>query len=579
MKKYIKYFDYFGVNVHFLYQSEYKYHSVTGGLLFIFFILLTITYIACNLKPFLTRKNMTLIFYDKKIETTDEIDFENYTSRFAFGFICDGYENRSRFEDLFKIEPQYVVMSSINGERKKKKEILEYHNCDYNDFYNEFNESFDINGFNRVFCPNETKRNVNGIYQDEIFRYIEIGISVIDPENNVNEITNLIHNHECRLAVHHIDTAVNVYDYSQPIKRYIATHFLTLKLNMLAKMNLYFNQIMFDSYENYLFDRYHRKYLLGFSSFEMYEDEKGYDRFTLKPDDYLLLGKIYVRAGLERTIIQRKYMKLTEFAANMSSILYQVLLFLFFVGTQLNKLYSNRALTGNIFQFKDISSENSKKKREVIDKFKEKIKWNTASFDATDILKLKEENKHIRKKNVTYMETHKKDIQNSVEMLTQPKTSIHIMRKKTAREDKKVIFKKLSITAHFFEVGFMKYLPCIQYKRVNLKNKLYLLGKQKIDYLLDVLTYLKKVQEIEILSNILLDINQINLVHFLAKPSISISNLKNGNRYHHNIDIKDNEIDEYYNYVKYLRNKGNKSLVEERLLSLATSQIDELIKN
>ena len=83
MKKYIKYFDYFGVNVHFLYQSEYKYHSVTGGLLFIFFILLTITYIACNLKPFLTRKNMTLIFYDKKIETTDEIDFENYTSRFA----------------------------------------------------------------------------------------------------------------------------------------------------------------------------------------------------------------------------------------------------------------------------------------------------------------------------------------------------------------------------------------------------------------------------------------------------------------------------------------------------------------
>ncbi len=578
MNNFLKKFDYFGVEIYFLYDSKIKYYSSTGGFIFIIFVLISLIYVGCNIKPFVTRKNMTLIFYDKKIEQTDIIDFENYTSRFSYQYVCSGF-NQTELDMLFQITVHHVTMNSTNGEKIKTKVLLNTTKCTKNDFYNEFDATYDNNGYDQnLYCPDLKDFVIGGVYQDHIFKYFEVTTSSrknADPD----KIRAVLQNYECRLEINHVDTVVNVYDYSHPIKRYIRSEFSTIKANLLNKMNIFFKVQTFDSYENYLFDKHSNNYYLGYSYFEEYEDDKGYDRFSVKPYNYYIFAKIYLRADLERTIIQRKYMKLTEFAANMSSILYQVLLFLFFVGTQLNKLYSNRALTGNIFQFKDISSENSKKKREVIDKFKEKIKWNTASFDATDILKLKEEIKHIRKKNVTYMETHKKDIQNSVEMLTQPKTSIHIMRKKTAREDKKVIFKKLSITAHFFEVGFMKYLPCIQYKRVNLKNKLYLLGKQKIDYLLDVLTYLKKVQEIEILSNILLDINQINLVHFLAKPSISISNLKNGNRYHHNIDIKDNEIDEYYNYVKYLRNKGNKSLVEERLLSLATSQIDELIKN
>ena len=39
---------------------------------------------------------------------------------------------------------------------------------------------------------------------------------------------------------HNIDTAINVYDYQYPIKRYISSLFITIKSNMLTKMNIYF---------------------------------------------------------------------------------------------------------------------------------------------------------------------------------------------------------------------------------------------------------------------------------------------------------------------------------------------------
>ena len=109
----------------------------------------------------------------------------------------------------------------------------------------------------------------------------------------------------------------------------------------------------FDSYENYLFDSYHRKYYIGFSQTEQYDTEKGYDRFTAKPIDYALFGKLYIRSALERTLIQRKYMKLTEFAANMSAILSEILLILFVSVRYINRFYSKQSILKQVFGFRN----------------------------------------------------------------------------------------------------------------------------------------------------------------------------------------------------------------------------------
>ena len=74
LKRILKKFDYFGIELHFMYDTKEQYYSSTGGFIFLLFSVVSITYIACNVESFINRKNMTLIFYDKKIEQTDEIN-------------------------------------------------------------------------------------------------------------------------------------------------------------------------------------------------------------------------------------------------------------------------------------------------------------------------------------------------------------------------------------------------------------------------------------------------------------------------------------------------------------------------
>lgn len=349
LKKLIKQFDYFGIEIHFLYQLKRKYYSTTGGLIFLIFLAISIIYIGCSISPLLSRKNMTVIFYDSKIEQTDQINFDNYTSRFSYGFVCDGYDIKTNLDSIFQLVMKHISMKSENGNRTRTTTLLNNTKCNKNHFYNEFNESFDNNNLGDYYCSEDKNLSIGGTYPDPLFNYYEIALSVID-DSKAEDVIYILQNHECRLEIFNIDTAVNVYD---PIKRYISSLFITLKPNMLTKMNIYFKLQSFQSYENYLFDKSSNQYHVGFSSTEMYEDDKGYDRFEKKPDNYKVFAKMYLREALERTIIQRKYMKITEFAANMSSILSAILLILFVVIRYFNMFFAEQSIIKRIFQFKD----------------------------------------------------------------------------------------------------------------------------------------------------------------------------------------------------------------------------------
>ena len=88
---------------------------------------------------------MTVIFYDSKIEQTDQINFDNYTSRFSYGFICDGYDNKTNLDSIFQLVMKHISMKSENGNRTRTTTLLNNTKCNKNHFYNEFNESFDNN--------------------------------------------------------------------------------------------------------------------------------------------------------------------------------------------------------------------------------------------------------------------------------------------------------------------------------------------------------------------------------------------------------------------------------------------------
>ena len=58
LKRILKKFDYFGIELHFLYDSKEQYYSTTGGFIFLLFSFVSITYIACNVESCLESSSL-----------------------------------------------------------------------------------------------------------------------------------------------------------------------------------------------------------------------------------------------------------------------------------------------------------------------------------------------------------------------------------------------------------------------------------------------------------------------------------------------------------------------------------------
>ena len=357
-RRFLQSFDYFGVQFNFHYKSKEKYRSATGGIIMIGFVVLAITYVMINVFSFVRRKNFSIIYYTTRLSQTDEINFKNYSTNYAFGIQCGDDEIQKRVYKMFSVDINHVTMLKKEGVTTKEKMKINLRHCVYSDFFNEFNETFDSLGLETFWCPNEQNYTVQGIYSDDAFKYYEISIaSGADSLDNYEDIQNTLINNECDFNMYFVDVAVDLYDYKRPIKRFMNTNFVALKADEYVKMNLDFNLQKFDSYENYLFDTHETKYYIGYAYFEQYSIFKGIERYKQQPNEYDRFAKIYLRSALQRNIISRKYMKLTEFAADMSSILSQILLFLFVTVSIINRFYASQSVMKKIFQFKNTKNK------------------------------------------------------------------------------------------------------------------------------------------------------------------------------------------------------------------------------
>ena len=121
---------------------------------------------------------------------------------------------------------------------------------------------------------------------------------------------------------------------------------------------------------------------------------------------------------------------------------------------------------------------------------------------------------------------------------------------------------------------------CRKKKEPNYKHLLFKKAKKKFKYNMNILTYMRKIQEIDILKHILLDEKQKSLLNFLSKPSISLLNkheIYDNLHGNYNVNIGKNEIDNIYdNYnAIFTREHGNE--VDQKLLDMVSYEVDNLI--
>ena len=106
-------------------------------------------------------------------------------------------------------------------------------------------------------------------------------------------------------------------------------------------MEIYCLTQKFMTDKNYFFNNYNIEYYIGFSMVTFFSLFKGNNRLEKKPDAYDQLAKFFLRDDNGINIISRKYMKFTEFLANISSLISETLLFLYLyiIVLRINKFY------------------------------------------------------------------------------------------------------------------------------------------------------------------------------------------------------------------------------------------------
>ena len=116
------------------------------------------------------------------------------------------------------------------------------------------------------------------------------------------------------------------------------------------------------------------------------------------------------------------------------------------------------------------------------------------------------------------------------------------------------------------------------------KNRLLLAqAENKINYYMDIHTYIRTVQEFELLKDIFFDKKSLTLFHFLSKCSVKIINNNLVFLRHFEKELKSNsifkeiEIDKlYYSYQKMIFDKNNLGKEKLKLLDFLKNEINFL---
>ena len=355
IKKVIKQFDYFSVYIHFHYKQKDRYKSTIGGLIFMILMILIIVYVGLNVKSFINRNNLTIISYENYINETDVINFDNFSMSFAFGLECQNYEKYGDLKDiydLFEFSLKYVQLERNNSIlRSKKKFDVNFHKCSYIDFNNNFNETVDFLGLQYYNCPDNLTEPIRGLYSHEKYYYYEITLSA--NENIEYELYNkLLSDGDCKLSLFYTDSSLDLKNHYKPYSQHISQRYLQLSPIDFKKKDIYFMLYKFDSFENLLFQWSKTYYHVGFEKEQDNNNYKGSKRFSEKPEDYEKFAKFFLRGDTKRIQIERHYMKLNEFVAEMMSLFSSAFFILNIIAWFINRFFLYNSIMKKIFLFK-----------------------------------------------------------------------------------------------------------------------------------------------------------------------------------------------------------------------------------
>ena len=578
-RNFLRRIDIFGVPFNFRYKTKDKYSTPCGGFLFLLFVVLALTFGIYYLIPFINRKNLSIIYYTMNIPETEVIKLKDSQAAFAIGLDCENKTAQNPYE-IFDLEIKYVLYTKdMDGKYDKKKTPLVTHLCTYNDFYNNYDTSFDYLGMKNYLCLDNNDHKIEGIYSNQLFSYYEFSLT---SKGHTSYAEKYLKVNDCKLQMFYTDITIDLNNYKEPIKPFLNSFFVQLNPTLYIKRNVFFmNQYLYDDDELItVFDdeQKPKQTKTLFSRYEEYSLYLGLDRENNKPlisvEDY---AKMYLRADTKKTEIKRTYQKLTEFYADASSLLIALYDFISVTLSIISNFYAEQAVIRKLFLFKEMDnkyfhfSKKSEKIHELVSLTNEVI-----NIDLPESTR----KRLMRSKSFLYTRNNYKNSRNFsiISMKNTETIDKEDQENKIRDEIKNNLLKQKTIKFSFniFEVIISLLFPyCL---RGNLKLKIDVSEKANnlLNQKLNVILYVRNMILLDILNHTIIDDKKRDILNFLSRPIIASNKNKYEKQDKFYENLFENDFDKFYNCVYELSRKANKNDNEKRLINLSKQHLKEL---
>ncbi len=639
IKKLIKSIDYFGTFITFRVNDEIEYKSLIGGTFTLIYALFIVVYISTLSISFIKMKKLDFT-YSHKIMSQPFINLSDISFTFAFG-VQYSDNSFSAIEDTYLYFNYSIKLIEWVGKDDINETNVEFRKCESSDFP-KLHKDYYINDLDDMFCPIYdffTNFSIDGLYTDDYYKFISIKLTLTDYAfENYDKLKQLLNDNPMEMALFFKDTTIDYENRKKPLPPYLNYNYKGIDLAFMKRTSISISSLEFISDENIILNNSKLRKEAMFSSsqdsFRYVKEREGKEEG---------LFEYIIEASPKLIYLKRVYEKLPEFVASISGILGFVCLVLvvlanlierkaidqklihrmlkfrgnknidvnYFAQKFNNKLkndnpqfkkekfYSeNLKVTEDFFEINNNSTNDNIEKNSITEgisiinsesiphkisdigniKLNKKVK-----FYKEDINKLKHKSIgsnlrkdfQIKSKQMKTIDIEKEVFESS-DMKEINQTEIIHQTPESKKDQEDLV--KLNIIQIVYTVlcSFCSKQSC---KKYNLLKS----AEKKIHYYMDIITYIKTVQEFELLKEMLFNENFLRLFQFVSKPTMKI--LNNDFVFCHHFErenipfkiIGKKEIDVLYtNYKEILQEQLTKEKL--KLLNLIKGEINFLEK-
>lgn len=574
--QFFKLCDYFGVSFNFKFKDKEKYQSRFGGFVFIVFLIFSIGYFTLSFIPFFERKIYTLNTSTKIVSPSPLENFKELEFNLAFTLQWD---NNTLLDPetlkLFEIKSNKVI---YKNSKDKIKTPLKFKNCTESDFYNKSVSQFQQLELSQFNClDSEEDLSIQGGFSDPIYQYLDIAVFFskdldMKDEATLKSLKEFFSINQLKFSIYFLDTTVDVKNSETPISWYINTYVTYLDFNMLKKTNIDFSILEFSDDKNVLLNNPQLNENLKLGDKQEYSASIP-DRSIAPYDNNITLLKFFFRASPSITIIERSYQKLTAFLANMGGLISNLLLVIFVAVTFFNRFWGEESILNKILKFKDHLKY---KQNENFDQLYTNLRKVHQEAEVKNLEAIKHDSKSIKELEIDLASRRES------KQLSEHHLNIKYKKNQEIGEDEEKIIKKSKKPLDFnlCEI-ILKTLGC-KTKSVKVKTEIHQKAADKYNYYMDIFTYIKKMQEIDLLKYLLLNKDQITLFNFLSKPSVSLlygvsddiyQDIEKNREVSHK--LKEDELEEIIK--SYNKLKQNNDSINKKLFYVFDYELDHLL--